>query len=77
MNSAPTWRDARWAAPCSPPATSCLRAQELGASPSLIGVMVAPPDGTAIAGAFAAPWLHRRPRPRTVVNRSLWLSLIT
>ncbi|MFJ4517984.1 MFS transporter [Streptomyces sp. NPDC088816] len=50
-----------------------VRAQEFGASPSLIGVMLALPGGAAIAGAFAAPWLHRRLRPRTVVIGSLWL----
>ncbi|MFJ8349596.1 MFS transporter [Streptomyces sp. NPDC094153] len=50
-----------------------VRAQEFGASPSLIGVTLALPGGAAIAGAFAAPCLHRRLRTRTVVTGSLWL----
>ncbi|MEU6139449.1 MFS transporter [Streptomyces sp. NPDC047081] len=50
-----------------------VRARELGASPWLIGVMLALPGGAAIAGAFAAPWLHRRLHPRTLVLGSLWL----
>ncbi|MFJ6571133.1 MFS transporter [Streptomyces sp. NPDC091292] len=50
-----------------------VRAQQLGASASLIGVMLALPGGAAIAGAFAAPWLQRRLSPRVVVIGSLWL----
>ncbi|WP_033326362.1 MFS transporter [Streptomyces yerevanensis] len=50
-----------------------VRAQQLGASASLIGMMLALPGGAAIAGAFAAPWLQRRLTPRLVVLGSLWL----
>lgn len=50
-----------------------VRARELGASASLIGVMLALPGGAAIAGAFAASWLQRRVPPRLLVLGALWL----
>lgn len=50
-----------------------VRAQQLGASSSLIGMMLAVPGVAAIAGAFMAPWLQRHVPPRLVLIGSVWL----
>ncbi|MFI9170131.1 MFS transporter [Streptomyces lincolnensis] len=55
------------------PLVLIVRAQELGASPSLIGIMLALPGAAGIAGAVAAPWLERHLSPRTVMIGATWL----
>jgi Na+/melibiose symporter-like transporter len=54
-----------------------VRAQELGASPGVIGLMLAFGGAGALLGALAAPWLQRRIHPKLVVIASLWLWAIT
>lgn len=49
-----------------------VRAQQLGASPAEIGLMFGCYGVAAIAGAVAAPALHRRLPPRLVIIGSLW-----
>jgi predicted MFS family arabinose efflux permease len=50
-----------------------VRAQELGASPRLIGTMLAIGGAGAIVGALIAPTLQRFVRPPLVVLGSLWI----
>jgi predicted MFS family arabinose efflux permease len=50
-----------------------VRARELGASPALIGAMLAFAGGAAILGSLAAPWVQRRLPPGLVVLGSMWL----
>jgi Na+/melibiose symporter-like transporter len=54
------------------PLVLIVRAQGMGASPAMIGVLLAFPGVAAILGAVAAPWLHRRIPARLVVVGSLW-----
>jgi predicted MFS family arabinose efflux permease len=54
-----------------------VRAKELGASPSLIGVMLAFGGVGALLGSLAAPAIQRRVHPKVVVIGSLWLWAIT
>ena len=50
-----------------------VRAEQLGASPSLIGAMFAFLGVGAIAGAMIAPWVQRRISAPVVVIGTLWL----
>jgi MFS family permease len=50
-----------------------VRAQELGASPTLIGVMFALFAGGAVVGSLAAPWIQRHIAPPVVLIGSIWL----
>jgi MFS family permease len=50
-----------------------VRAREVGASPSLIGLMLACAGLGGVAGAIAAPWVQRRIPPRVVIIGSLCL----
>jgi MFS family permease len=54
-----------------------VRAKDLGASPSLIGVMLALGGAGALVGSFLAPWVQRRIHAKVVVIGSLWLWAIT
>jgi predicted MFS family arabinose efflux permease len=54
-----------------------VRAKDLGASPSLIGGMLAFGGLGAIVGALIAPWLQRRIHPKLVVVGALWLWALT
>jgi predicted MFS family arabinose efflux permease len=54
-----------------------VRAKDLGASPALIGGMLAFGGAGAIVGSVAAPWLQRRIHPKAVVIGSLWLWAVT
>jgi MFS family permease len=55
------------------PLVLIVRAGEMGASPALIGVLLAFSGVAAILGSLAAPWLHRRVPTRLVVVGSLWV----
>ncbi|MGH3881674.1 MAG: MFS transporter [Actinophytocola sp.] len=55
------------------PLVLIVRAQGMGASPALIGVLLSFSGLAAILGAFAAPWLHRRLPGRVVIIGSLWV----
>jgi MFS family permease len=55
------------------PLVMIVRAQQLGASPSLIGAMFALLGAGAIVGSVIAPWVQRRVPARVVVIGSLWL----
>ena len=55
------------------PLVLIVRAQGMGASPTLIGVLLSFSGLAAILGAFAAPWLHRRLSGRVVIIGSLWV----
>jgi predicted MFS family arabinose efflux permease len=50
-----------------------VRAQDLGASPSRIGVMLAFGGAGALLGSAVAPWIHRRMHPKIVVIGALWM----
>jgi predicted MFS family arabinose efflux permease len=50
-----------------------VRARELGASPALIGGMLAFFGGAAILGSLAAPWMQRRLPASVVLVGALWL----
>jgi predicted MFS family arabinose efflux permease len=50
-----------------------VRARHLGASPGLIGAMLAFFGAGAIVGAFIAPWVQRHIASRVVVVGCLWL----
>jgi predicted MFS family arabinose efflux permease len=50
-----------------------VRARNLGASSTLIGVMLALFSGGALIGAFIAPWVQRNVRPSVLMIGSLWL----
>lgn len=50
-----------------------VRAKELGASPTVIGVMFGIFSGGALLGAIAAPMIHRRIPPAIVLIGSIWL----
>jgi len=54
-----------------------VRAQDLGASPGLIGLMLAFGGVGALLGSLVAPWLQRRIHPKVVVIASLWMWAIT
>jgi predicted MFS family arabinose efflux permease len=54
-----------------------VRAQDLGASPSLIGGMLAFGGVGAIAGSLAAPAIQRQVHPKLVVTASLWSWAVT
>jgi MFS family permease len=51
-----------------------VRAEELGASPALVGVMLAFFGGGAIVGALIAPAIQRRVSSRTVIVGATWIS---
>ena len=53
--------------------TSVVVAKENGASPALIGAMLALVGVGGILGALAAPWLRRRISPRAVVTGYNWV----
>jgi MFS family permease len=55
------------------PLVLIVRAGEMGASPALIGVLLAFSGAAAILGSLASPWLHRRVPTRLVVVGSLWV----
>ena len=55
------------------PLVLIVRAQGMGASPTLIGVLLAFSGVAAIVGALFAPWVHRRVPARFVVVGSLWV----
>ena len=55
------------------PLVLIVRAQGMGASPGLIGVLLAFAGVAAIIGAFFAPWVQRRVPARFVVVGSLWV----
>lgn len=55
------------------PLVLIVRAQGMGASPTLIGVLLAFSGVAAIVGALFAPWVHRRVPARLVVVGSLWV----
>jgi MFS family permease len=50
-----------------------VRAKELGASPTRIGIMFALFSVGGVAGAVAAPWIQRRVAPPVVLIGSIWL----
>jgi predicted MFS family arabinose efflux permease len=50
-----------------------VRAQALGASPALIGIVFALLGAGAVLGSVTTPWVLRRWRNRTVLLGSLWL----
>jgi len=50
-----------------------VRARELGASPALIGAMLACFGAAAILGSLAAPWMQRRLPASVVLVGALWL----
>jgi predicted MFS family arabinose efflux permease len=50
-----------------------VRAKNLGASPSIIGVMLAFSGGGALLGSAFAPWVQRHVPSQVVVIRSLWV----
>jgi MFS family permease len=50
-----------------------VRARELGASPALIGAMLACYGAAAILGSLAAPWMQRRLPASVVLVGALWL----
>jgi MFS family permease len=54
-----------------------VRAKDLGASPSLIGGMLAFGGAGALIGSVFAPWIQRRIHPKVVVIGALWLWAIT
>jgi predicted MFS family arabinose efflux permease len=55
------------------PLVMIVRAQQLGASPALVGVMFSFLGGGAIVGAISTPWILRRVSNRSVLLGSLWL----
>ncbi|HWM05290.1 MAG TPA: MFS transporter, partial [Actinophytocola sp.] len=55
------------------PLVLIVRAQGMGASPALIGLLLGFSGVAAIIGAVVAPWLHRRVPARVVVMGSLWI----
>jgi MFS family permease len=50
-----------------------VRAQQLGASPTLIGVMFALFAGGAVAGSLLAPWIQRHIPPAMILIGAIWL----
>lgn len=58
------------------PLVMIVRAQDMGASPGLLGVLFAFSGVAAIIGAFAAPWVQRRVPARFVVVGSLWVWVV-
>jgi predicted MFS family arabinose efflux permease len=50
-------------------------AHEQGASPALIGIMLAAGGVGGVLGALVSPWLRRRISPRTVVAGFNWVDL--
>jgi predicted MFS family arabinose efflux permease len=50
-----------------------VRARELGASPAMIGAMLAFFGGAAILGSLAAPWMQRNLPASVVLVGALWL----
>ena len=54
-----------------------VRAKDLGASPSLIGAMLAFGGAGAVLGSLVAPSIQRRSHPKLVVTGALWLWAIT
>jgi len=50
-----------------------VRAKNVGASPSVIGLMLAFSGAGALIGSVAAPWAQRNVPPRVVVIGSLWI----
>jgi MFS family permease len=50
-----------------------VRAQELGASSTLIGVMFGLFSGGAVVGALIAPWVQRNVAPRVLLIGAIWL----
>jgi MFS family permease len=50
-----------------------VRAQELGASPTLIGVMFALFAGGAVLGSLASPWIQRHVPSALLLIGSIWL----
>jgi MFS family permease len=54
-----------------------VRAKDLGASPSRIGVMLAFGGAGALVGSAVAPWAQRQVHAKLVVIGSLWIWAIT
>lgn len=54
------------------PLVLIVRARGMGASPAMIGVLLAFSGVAAIIGALLAPWLHRRIPARIIVIGALW-----
>lgn len=50
-----------------------VRAQELGASPVVVGLMLGAYGVGGVLGALAAPWAHRRLAGRTILVGTAWL----
>src|SRR5439155_2214524 len=50
-----------------------VRAKNLGASPSVIGLMLAFSGAGALIGSVAAPWAQRNVPSKVVVIGSLWI----
>jgi MFS family permease len=50
-----------------------VRAQEFGASPTLIGFMFALFAGGAVVGSLLSPWIQRHVPPAVLLIGSLWL----
>jgi MFS family permease len=50
-----------------------VRARDLGASPTLIGVMLAIFSSGAIVGSLVGPWVQRTLKPPVVLIGSIWL----
>jgi MFS family permease len=55
------------------PLVLIVRAQGMGASPGMIGLLLGFAGVAAIVGALVAPWLYRRIPGRIVIVGSLWL----
>jgi len=55
------------------PLVVIVRAQQLGASPALIGVLFAFYGAGGVIGALVAPWVQRRVPARLILIGSLWL----
>lgn len=59
------------------PLVIIVRARHMGASPTLIGILLSFSGAAAIVGSFAAPWLQRHIPARIVIIGSLWTWAVT
>jgi MFS family permease len=59
------------------PLVLIVRAKELGASPTLIGIMFALFAAGALVGSFIAPWVQRSVKPSVLVIGAIWLWAVT
>jgi MFS-type transporter involved in bile tolerance (Atg22 family) len=50
-----------------------VRGKNLGASPGVIGIMLAFSGGGALVGSVIAPWVQRRVHAKVVVIGALWI----